>query len=302
MRLVTRSDFDGLMCAVLLKEVETIETIIFTHPKDIQDGKVLITSNDILTNLPYDPNCGMWFDHHSSEEGRLNSGQEFKGALQMAPSAARVVYDYYQNENLSKYEDVLDAVDRIDSAQLSLDDVTNPQNWILLGFLMDPRTGLGKYHHYRISNYQLMEQMIEWIPVHPVGEILEFPDVQERVEIYYDLQEEFREFLQKHSRQEQNVLVTDFRGLTDMPSGNRFLVYTLFPKANVSMQIMDGFKKQNVVVAVGYSIFNRTCQTDIGKLMRQYKGGGHKAVGTCQLRIEDAQTQIEAIIQTLKTA
>lgn len=301
MRLVTRSDFDGLMCAVLLNEVEELTEVVFKHPKDIQDGKVRITPDDILTNLPYDPECGMWFDHHSSEEERVGPSQEFKGAIRQAPSAARVVYDYYKSEKLHKYKEILEIVDRVDSAQLSMDEVKDPEGWILLAFLMDPRTGLGRYHHYRISNYQLMEKMLEWIPNHSADEILEFPDVEERVEVYFDMQEEYQEIYKEYSRVEKNVLIADFRNVSEIPTGNRFLKYTIYPQINVSMQIMDGFKKQNIVVAVGHSIFNRTCNTDIGACMRQHGGGGHKKVGTCQLPSETAEEQITSILETLKT-
>lgn len=299
MRLVTRSDFDGLMCAVLLKEVEDIEEITFAHPKDLQDGKYHITSNDIITNLPFDPNCGMWFDHHSSEGDRVDA-PNVKGAFRVAPSAARVIYDYYGADKLGKYEPIMDDVDRVDAAQLSVEDVTNPTGWILLSYIMDPRTGLGKYHHFRISNYQLMMKMVEWIPQYPVSELLEMPDIKERVDQYFAQDREFREVFSKYSKQDGNVVTTDLRDLDEVPTGNRFLVYTMYPETNVSVRVFWGFKKQNVVVAVGHSIFNRTCKSNLGALMAQFGGGGHHGAATCQLDLEKADQQVEEIVATLK--
>ncbi len=301
MRLVTRSDFDGLMCAVLLKDVEDIQEIVFAHPKDVQDGKFHITSEDIITNLPYDPNCGMWFDHHSSEEERVDVGENFKGDFRVAPSAARVVYDYYGEEKLGKYGKVMEEVDKVDAAQLTVEDVTNPKGWILLSYVMDPRTGLGKYHHFRISNYQLMLKMVDLIADHSVAEILEMPDVKERVELYLEQNKAFHAHLKEYSKVDGNVIVTDVRGQDDIPTGNRFLVYTVFPEANVSVRISDGFRKQNTVVAVGHSIFNRTCKTDVGGLMSNFGGGGHKGAGTCQLDNETADSQAAEIIDALKS-
>lgn len=300
MRLVTRSDFDGLMCAVLLKDVEEISEIVFAHPKDLQDGKINITSNDIITNLPYDPNCGLWFDHHSSEEDRVDIGQNFKGAFSIAPSAARVVYDYYGADKLGQYDSIMDDVDRVDAAQLTEEDVISPKGWILLSYVMDPRTGLGKYHHFRISNYQLMQKMVEWIPNHTVDEILEFPDIKERIDLYFEQQESFIQIMKEHSRVAGNVVVTDLRNIGDVPTGNRFLIYTLYPDTNVSVRVFDGFKKQNYVVAVGHSIFNRTCMTDVGDLMSCFGGGGHHGAGTCQLDLDKADTQIAEIVDELK--
>ncbi|HWS73132.1 MAG TPA: exopolyphosphatase, partial [Thermoanaerobaculia bacterium] len=217
MRLITRSDFDGLVCAVLLRQVSTIETIDFVHPKDVQDGKVRVTPDDILTNLPFVSGAGLWFDHHSSEASRNDmSGVEFKGRFEVAPSAARVVYNYYAEqgkaEKLDRYADLLEAVDKSDSANLSQDDVTNPSGWILLSYVMDPRTGLAYFHNYRISNRELMMKMVDWIPEHDVDTILRMPDVKERIDRYFEGQEEFRKIMQKHSTVEDNVIVTDLRG------------------------------------------------------------------------------------------
>jgi hypothetical protein len=305
MRLITRSDFDGLVCAVLLREVAAIDTIDFVHPKDVQDGKVRVTSDDILTNLPFVPGAGLWFDHHSSEATRNDmGGVEFNGRFEVAPSAARVVYNYYANqgnaENLDRYADLLEAVDKSDSADLSLEDVTNPSGWILLSYVMDPRTGLAYFHDYRISNRELMMKMVDWIPQHDVGTILRMPDVKERIDRYFEGQEEFRKVMQQHSTVEGNVIVTDLRGIGGMPTGNRFLIYTMFPDANIQVRVFDGKKGEFVVAAVGHSIFNRTSKTDVGKLMARYGGGGHRGAGTCQLPLDGAQEKVRSIIEECK--
>jgi oligoribonuclease NrnB/cAMP/cGMP phosphodiesterase (DHH superfamily) len=305
MRLITRSDFDGLVCAVLLRELSTIDTIDFVHPKDVQDGKVRVTSDDVLTNLPFVPGAGLWFDHHSSEATRNDmTGVEFNGRFEVAPSAARVVYNYYAGqgaaEKLDRYADLLEAVDKSDSANLSHEDVTNPSGWILLSYVMDPRTGLAYFHNYRISNRELMMKMVDWIPEHDVDTILRMPDVKERIDRYFEGQEEFRKIMQKHSTVEGNVIVTDLRGIGDMPTGNRFLIYTMFPEANIQVRVFDGKKGEFVVAAVGHSIFNRTSKTDVGKLMARYGGGGHRGAGTCQLPLDGAQEKVRSIIEECK--
>jgi oligoribonuclease NrnB/cAMP/cGMP phosphodiesterase (DHH superfamily) len=305
MRLVTRSDFDGLVCAVILKEVEKIDSIEFCHPKDVQDGKVKITSEDIVTNLPYQPECGMWFDHHASEAARNDmEGIQFAGRFEVAPSAARVVYDYYIEKGfgkqIKKYAKMMKEVDKSDAAILSKTDVTKPKGWILLSYVMDPRTGLGKHHDYAISNRELMFKLVDWIPHHTVSEIIKMPDVKARVDRYFEDEKEFAQILKKHSKLEKNVVITDLRGMENVPTGNRFLIYTIFPKANISVRIFDGKKGENVVVALGHSIFNRKSKTDVGKLMSKFGGGGHKGAGTCQLAIADADAKIKKIIAAIK--
>jgi len=301
MRVVTRADFDGIMCAVLLKQVENITDVAFSHPKDVQDGKVNITPQDIICNLPYDPRCAMWFDHHSSEEERIQPQHvaQVKGAFKVAPSAARVVYDYYGPQKLGRFASILDEVDRVDAAQLTMDDVTNPKGWILLSYIMDPRTGLGRYQ-FRMNNFELMQKLVEWIPSKSADEILAIPDVKERVDLYLKQQKEFADFLKKHSRQDGNVVISDLRGIQDVPTGNRFLIYTLFPTSNVSLRVFDGPRGQFHVVAVGHNIFNRTCKTNVGELMQQYGGGGHRGAGTCQLDPHTSDAKVAEIVATLK--
>ncbi len=303
MRLITRSDFDGLACAVLLREVESIGSVEFVHPKDVQDGKIAVGKNDILTNLPYVHGAGLWFDHHSSEITRNEDTVSYRGRFEVAPSAARVVFNHYGEEKLGKYSKLLESVDKSDSAQLTMDEVTNPRGWMLLSFVMDPRTGLAYHHGYRISNRELMSKMIELIAQHPddPDAVLADVDVKERIDRYFTQLEEFERITRTHSRVEGNVIVTDLRNLGEPPTGNRFLVYTWYPQANIQVRIFDGRKGEFVVCAVGHSIFNRTSRTDVGKLMAKYGGGGHRGAGTCQLPLADADEKLNEIITTIRT-
>lgn len=302
MRLITRSDFDGLACAVLLREVETIDSVEFVHPKDVQDGKVTVGKNDVLTNLPYVPGVGLWFDHHSSEIVRNDDTATYRGRFEVAPSAARVVYTHYEDARLKKYEKLLESVDKSDAAQLTVDDVVRPAGWMLLSYVMDPRTGLAYHRDYRISNRELMAKMIDLIADNPDDpeKVLADPDVKERIDRYFAQSADFEKFTRQHSRLERNVIVTDLRGVGEPPSGNRFLVYTMFPDANIQVRIFDGRKGEFVVCAVGHSIFNRTSRTDVGKLMDRYGGGGHRGAGTCQLPLAHAESKIRDIIDEIK--
>ncbi|HYC57983.1 MAG TPA: exopolyphosphatase [Thermoanaerobaculia bacterium] len=303
MRLITRSDFDGLVCAVLLRETEQIDSVEFVHPKDVQDGKVAVGRDDILTNLPYQSGVGLWFDHHSSEIVRNQDTASYRGRFEIAPSAARVVFNHYGPEKLGKFEKLLESVDKSDAAQLTMDEVTHPQGWILLSYVMDPRTGLAYHRDYRISNRELMTKMIDLISQHPddPDAVLADPDVKERTDRYRAQQKDFEYFMREHSRLEGNVIITDLRGAGDPPAGNRFLIYTMFPEANIQVRIFDGFRGQFVVCAVGHSIFNRTSKTDVGKLMDRYNGGGHRGAGTCQLPLADAEAKLREIIEQIKS-
>ena len=302
MRLITRSDFDGLACAVLLRDVEQIDSVEFVHPKDVQDGKVRVGRNDILSNLPYVIGAGLWFDHHSSEIVRNEDTVSFRGRFEVAPSAARVIYNHYGAARLGKYEQLLESVDKSDSAQLSMEDVTNPTGWMLLSYVMDPRTGLAYHHGYRVSNRDLMMKMIDLIAEHPDDPqvVVNDPDVQERIERYFAQQEGFTRLMRDRSRIDGNVIVTDLRGLGEPPAGNRFLIYTMFPEANIQVRIFDGRKGEFVVCAVGHSIFNRTSNTDVGMLLARHGGGGHRGAGTCQLPLDQADAKIAELIETIK--
>ena len=298
MRLVTRSDFDGLVCGVLLKEVGIIDSMKFVHPKDIQDGAVEITSDDVLTNIPYVPGCGLWFDHHSSEDERaLHEQHNFEGSCKAALSCARVVWDYYGgNERFERLHGLMEAVDKFDSATLDPDDIFHPKDWILLAYIMDPRTGLGRYHDYRISNYQLMEDMIDYCRTMTVEEILQIPDVQERVTRYFEHEPKFLKFLKDHSAMHETVLVTDLRGAEETPCGNRFMPYALFTEPTISIRIIDGKANEFCVFAVGHNIFDKSSLTNVGSLMLRYGGGGHERAGTCQVSYEDADRVLQELI------
>lgn len=292
MRLLTRSDFDGLGCAVLLKEMDLVDDIKFVHPKDIQDGKIAVSENDILANIPYVKGCGLWFDHHSSENERLAYGEFNGNSDPTAPSAAKVIYDYYGGEK--KFSDVhfknlLQAVNQADMADFTTDEILNPTGWVLTSFIMDPRTGLGRYRDYRISNYRLMMDMIDYCRHKTVEEILAIGDVQERVRRYFEQDKLFREMITANTRVEGNVIVLDLRNQEEIYTGNRFVLYSLYPQQNISIQVIWGFRRQNIVMTCGHSITNRTSNTDIGSLMLKYGGGGHRRVGTCQVPIDSAE-------------
>lgn len=300
MRLVTRSDFDGLICGMLLKEAGIIDEWTFVHPKDLQDGLFTPTENDVLANVPFVKGCGMWFDHHTSEKDRLGWDQSVKGESRLAPSAARIIYDYYGGkERFPLYDDMIAAVDKVDSGQLTKEEILNPKGWVLLGFISDPRTGLGRFRNFRISNYQLMEELINHFRNYSIEEILSLPDIQERVELYNDQTEHFKIMVLKHTKVIDNVIITDLRDVDTIYTGNRFYIYSLFPDQNVSLWIVDGKQKQNVSIACGYSILNRSCNVDIGSLMLKYNGGGHKMVGTCQVPYASADSVIDDLIRAL---
>jgi nanoRNase/pAp phosphatase (c-di-AMP/oligoRNAs hydrolase) len=302
-RLVTRSDFDGLACAMMLRELGLVEEIKFVHPKDVQDGKVELSDNDITTNLPFDPRVSIAFDHHESEVDRLKATECGKKLIidPKARSAARVVYDYYGGEKTFPRvgRDLMEAVDKGDSADFTLEEVLHPEGWVLLHFLMDPRTGLGRFREFRISNYDLMMELIGYCMDHPVGEILELPDVKERVTLYREQAELFEAQLRRIAKVHGKVVVLDLRNEEIIHAGNRFLIYALYPRAAVSVHVAWGFRKQNTAVMIGKSIFNKTSNVDIGALCLQYGGGGHRNAGTCQLENDTVDEQLKGIIEAL---
>ncbi len=302
MRLVTRSDFDGLACAVLLQAAGLIDEYKFAHPKDLQDGMVEVTEKDILANVPYVPGCGLWFDHHSSEKERLDKNIKYEGLSKEAPSCARVIWDYYGGYKTfsESFDEMMAAVDKVDSGMLTIDDIRNPQGWVLLGFIMDPRTGLGRYRDYRISNYRLMLDMVEYCSTMTADKILRQPDVKERTDRYFAQEQMFKEMVKKNSVLDGNLLIVDLRGEEEIYSGNRFTIYGMYPQCNISMQVMWGLKKQNTVFTVGHSIINRTSDVDVGSLMLVYGGGGHSRVGTCQVANKDADMVFKTLSEALK--
>jgi len=302
-RLVTRSDFDGLACAMMLKELNLVDEIKFVHPKDVQDGKVELSKNDITTNLPYDPRVGLAFDHHASEEERLQA-VETGGKLIIdatARSAARVVYDYYGGKAAFPRvrDDLMEAVDKGDSADFTMEEILNPQGWVLLHYLMDPRTGLGRFRNFRISNYELMMQLIGFCMDHTIDEILELPDVKERVDLYFEQAQQFKAQLLRIARLEGKVVVLDLRPEEIIHAGNRFMIYALFPQAEISVHVAWGFRKQNTAVMIGKSIVNKVSQVNIGSICGSYGGGGHHNAGTCQLDNDKVDQELPNIIRAL---
>lgn len=297
-RLVTRSDFDGLVCAVLLEDLDLIDDILFVHPNDMQQGRVTILDTDITTNLPYIPGVYLAFDHHESEVERVGDQTANHIIDAKAPSAARVVYDYYGGkEKFPKIDEALmAAVDKADSAQFSMDDVLDPKGWPLLSFIMDPRTGLGRFRGFRIPNYELMMALIEFCHEHSIDEILGLIDVKERVDLYFEQQEKFIDQIKRCSVVHGNLVVLDLRDEETVFAGNRFMIYALFPDCNISMHVISGRDGKNVVFAVGKSIFDRSAKTDIGGMMLEYGGGGHHAAGTCQIdHVKSASVQLDLI-------
>lgn len=300
-RLVTRSDFDGLVCAVLLNELDLIDDIKFVHPKDMQDGKVDITPRDITTNLPYVAAAHLAFDHHESETLR-NTGERPNHIISAhAPSAARVVYDYYGGAkafpNIS--DDMMVAVDKADSAQFSHDEILAPTDWVLLNYLMDSRTGLGRFREFRVSNYQLMMDLIKACRHHGIDEILKLPDVVERVDLYFDHATRAREQIGRCSTVHNNLVVLDLREEETIFAANRFMIYALYPQCNISIHVLWGLQKQNTVFATGKSILDRGSKTNVGELMLQYGGGGHNAAGTCQVPNDQAEVVLSALIKQI---
>lgn len=299
-RLITRSDFDGLVCAVLLRELDMIDEIEFVHPKDMQDGKVQVTSRDITANLPYVKGVYLAFDHHASEISRVGRPDNYiiDGD---APSAARVVYKYYGAEK--KFPrisaELMAAVDKSDSAQFTRDEILNPTGWTLLSFIMDARTGLGRFHEFNISNRDLMHQLIELIRTQPLEKIMQHEDVRERLDLYREHAPKAAEQIKKLAAVHKNLVVLDTRDETTIYAGNRFLVYALFPETNISIHVLWGKQNQNVSFACGKSILKRDSKTNVGELMLKYGGGGHKAAGTCQVEVAKADEVLAKLIEKI---
>ena len=304
-RLLTRSDMDGLVCAVLLKELGILGEIEFHHPKDVQDGKIAVTRNDILTNLPYVDGCGLCFDHHASEASR-NDGKPTPGYIlePEAKSAARVVYDYYGGKArfATISDEMMEAVDKADSAGFSMQDVLEPRGWELLSFLMDARTGLGRFREFRVSNYQLMMMLIDCCRDLSIDQILELPDVKERVDLFFAQHELFRAQIARVAAVHDNLVVLDLRNEETIFAGNRFVVYAMFPQCDISMHVMWGREKMNTVYTVGKSIFDRRNPVTVGELMLSYGGGGHDAAGTCQGPNSTAEGLKAELIERIVTA
>ncbi|MDR0494983.1 MAG: exopolyphosphatase [Treponema sp.] len=301
MRLVTRVDFDGLACGALLLHLGLINDWKFVHPKDIQDGKIQITDNDILANIPYVKGCKLWFDHHSSESERLGIRTYFEGVSRRAPSCARVVYEYYGgDEKLGRFAEMIRYVDKVDSGDLIAEEILHPHGWVLLGFVMDPRTGLSRFRNFAADFEELLKNLAQACVTKNIDGILALPEVKARIEVYKEQSGLYIEMIKKYARTEGNVMILDLRGVETIHAGNRFLIYTIFPEQNISLWVIDGKDKANVAITVGYSIINRSAEVNVGSLMLSYGGGGHIQVGTCQIEYADANRVIAEIIEKIK--
>jgi nanoRNase/pAp phosphatase (c-di-AMP/oligoRNAs hydrolase) len=288
---------------VLLNELDLNDDIKFVHPKDMQDGKIDITGRDITTNLPYVAAAHLSFDHHESETLR-NTGERANHIISAhAPSAARVVYDYYGGAkafpNISNQ--MMVAVDKADSAQFSHEEILEPTDWVLLNYLMDSRTGLGRFREFRVSNYQLMMDLIQYCRNHGIDDILKLPDVVERIDLYFDHAVRAREQMERCATVHKNLVVLDLRHEETIFASNRFMIYALYPQCNISIHVLWGVQKQNTVFATGKSILDRNSKTNVGELMLQYGGGGHNAAGTCQVENEQAEEVLGALINQINS-
>ena len=307
-RLVMRSDFDGIVCAVLLRKLGLVgDDIMFVHPKDMQDYKIAVTANDILANIPFVKGCGLWFDHHSSEHERLQLEGEFKGASKEAPSAAQVVYDYYKKnkayaDKLRKFKELIQIVGKADSAKFTKEDILHPNGWIMLAFIADPRTGLGYKHDFTISNFELMKQLPQLLRTKRVEEILSLPDFQERVKLYHEENKKYEQLITKSARTEGDAIVIDLRACEVIPVGNRFLEYVLYPEQNISIRIANGKNKAFAMISVGNSIIKNTSRINVGSLTLKYGGGGHKRVGTCQVAYEDVDRVVSEMLGVINAS
>ncbi|BAK73652.1 MAG: DHHA1 domain-containing protein [Arcobacter sp.] len=299
-RLVTRSDMDGLVCGTLLKYLNIIDEIAFVHPKDMQDGKIKITKDDITTNLPYVDGVYLAFDHHFSETLR-NEKKDNHIINPDAPSAAQVVYEYYGGDEVfpGYFTAMMNGANKADSADFTQDDILKPRGWALLSFLMDSRTGLGRFRNFRISNYQLMMDLIEYCARHNIDEILDLPDIKERIDLYFKYEKDFVEQLKRCTTIKNNLLIIDYRNEEIIYPGNRFMVYAMHPEQNISIHVVWGKDKQNIVFSTGKSIINKSSKTNVGELMLKYNGGGHKAAGGCQIDTDKAEVVLEELIKQI---
>ncbi len=300
--LYTRSNFDGIVCAALLKEINLVDNVVFVHPKDIQDNRLNLTSNDISASLPYSDGVYMAFDHHSSEAIRIPNPKDNYIIELASPSSARIIYEYFGGKSKfsDKLNNLMDAVDNADCTNFTEDDILNPKGWVLLNYLMDSRTGLGRFRHFNISNYTLMEKLTDMLSKKSIDEILQDYDVAQRIDLYFAEQEKFKEQIKRCARLENDIVILDLRNEDVIHIGNRYMVYALFPEAKISIHIFNGKQNQNTVFAVGKSILNRNCVLDIGSLLYKFGGGGHINAGTCQVENDKADETLIKLTEVLQ--
>lgn len=288
MRIVTRPDFDGVVCAVLLHEAQSIDDpILWAQPNDMQRGDVKIQAGDIIANLPYHPKCTLWFDHHYSN--RIDA--PFNGSFQILPSAARVVFNYYDDQIGTKYGELVDAADKIDAADLSLEEIQHPENhhYILLSMTIFSRIDSEKpYWNHLVS---LLRQ-------HPIDRVLSDPEVEKRCHMVIEDNKSYKQYLKKHTTCQGKISITDFRPLKPVPDGNRFLIYSLFPETVANMKIY--YDDDKTIIKIGHSVINRGCNVNAGKLLTQFSGGGHRGAGACRFDQNLTEEYFAKIIKVLK--
>jgi oligoribonuclease NrnB/cAMP/cGMP phosphodiesterase (DHH superfamily) len=305
MRIVTRPDFDGVVCAVLLYESLDIDKPVkWVEPNAMQNRQVEILKGDIIANLAYHENCLLWFDHH--ESNRIDV--EFEGSHKIAPSAAGVVFDYFTKVKYDKqpqsiatlikgfkqdFIPLINAVDKIDSAQLSLDEVLHPEKCPY--FLISMTISSGRWEDESYWNH-----LVNLLRVDDIEQVMKDPEVKQRCDVTLRENREYKSLLRDHTIVKKHVSITDFRSLSKIPSGNRFLVFSLYPESAVNVKIRYHNKdKEKIIVSVGHSIFNNRCNVNSGSLCSQFGGGGHHGAGSCSFHHDKAEQNIAAILETL---
>lgn len=290
MGIVTRPDFDGIVCAVLLLEAEKITSpIMWVSPNDMQKGKIEIKPGDIIANLPYHPNCSLWFDHHFSNRLR----RRVKGFFKIAPSAAGLVFEYYKGAFQNDFTELVTETDKIDSAGLSLDEILHPEKYayVLLSMTVQSR---------KASDEVYWNHLVALLRKMKIDDVLRDPEVKERCKRFTKENKNYKTLLKKHTIQKENITITDFRKLDTMPLGNRFLVYSMFPDAVASVKI--GFEdpaKEMVIIKVGHSILNKGCNVNVGQMLSYFEGGGHSGAGSCRFHVGKTDTYLPRLINTL---
>lgn len=290
MRIVTRPDFDGVVCAALLYEAENVNVPVkWVEPNDMQKGLVDIHEGDIIANLPYDNRCALWFDHHHTNEIH----KPFNGSFKIAPSAAGIIFEYYKDRFKLDYRELIKETDKIDSADLSLDEVLHPENY---GYVLLSMTILGCDEH----NERYWNRLVDLLRKFDIQRVLQDPEVKAHCDSVVEMNKAYKQILKENTKLIQHVSITDFRSFDKTPAGNRFLVYSMFPEAVVSVKIRyDNDDKEKVAVSVGHSIFNRNCHVNVGLMLSKFEGGGHRGAGSCQFHVSKAQDYIPKIFDIL---
>ena len=283
-RLITRNDFDGMACCILLKKLDLIDDILFVHPREMQHGRVEIKENDISANLPYVPGIYMAFDHHISEKKRVKQKWANFICQAQAPSAARVLFDYFKMGEMfpGVFDELLEAVDKADLANFSREEILNPTGWTLFNFIIDPKTGFSRFHDFKTSHNDLILKLInEWDNLN-IDKIMALPEMQERILLYHTYQDYFKKQIKRCAMVFKNLVIVDFRGEELIYPGNRFMVYALYPDCDLSLFIQKENGEDKYTFSAGKSILKKTCPLNVGDLMLKYNGGGHIGAGTCQ--------------------